>query len=108
MESQRIAEQLKEAGGEVAKLRLLRDNLKLTEVKLKATQYDGDVSIVRPCNYNFDEDACMQSTKKELATAQEEVRTLTISKDKAVEDLSNSQKQLETKDMVSTNQQLCV
>lgn len=46
MESQRIAEQLKESGGEVAKLRSLKDSLKLSEVKLKAAQYDSEVISV--------------------------------------------------------------
>lgn len=39
-----------------------------------------------------------------MTIAQEEVRKLIISQDKATEDLSNAQKQLEMKEMVSINE----
>ncbi len=43
----------------------------------------------------------IQSAMKDLTSAQEEVRKLTISRDKAMENFSSAQKQLETKELVS-------
>lgn len=42
----------------------------------------------------------LQSARKDLTSAQEEVRKLTISRDKAVENFSSTQKQLEAKELV--------
>ena len=47
MELQSTKEQLKDASGEVAKMRTLQDKLKLSEVKVKAAQQENEVSTAR-------------------------------------------------------------
>lgn len=98
---------MKESRGEVEELRGVQDSLKMEESKASALKTDNEVltsgvayGLLSLTARSWFSLPCTQSTRKEVLKAQEEIRELKASRNKAENSLNSVQKQLGAKELV--------